>query len=87
MLSLKCMRPDLLLFERLAGAGALDLDSPEQPSEREVYGPHCGSRFLHRHSNMTKYEEKHAQHQQQITHQMRVSGRQVGGNQATFAHF
>ncbi len=37
---LKRMRPDLLLFERLEGAGPLDLDSLEHASERQVCKVH-----------------------------------------------
>ncbi len=34
------MRPDLLLFERLEGAGPLDLDSLEHASERQMCKVH-----------------------------------------------
>ena len=84
---LKRMRPDLLLFERLAGAGPLNLDSLEQGREqsrcaREVHIVEVG--FCMETAYMTKYQEKHAQHQQLITH---LEGGRLRGCQATFAHF
>ncbi len=65
----KRMRPDLLLFEGLAGAGPLNLDSLEQASERSQCKVHIVEvGFCMETAYMTKYQEKHAQHQQLSTH-------------------
>ncbi len=66
---LKRMRPDLLLFERLEGAGPLNLDSLEHASERRMCKVHVVEvGFCMETAYMTKYQEKHAQHHQLITH-------------------
>ncbi len=70
---LKRMRPDLLLFERLAGAGPLNLDSLEQASERsrcKVHIVEVGSCMET--AYMTKQQDRYAQHQQLI-----IAGGQV----------
>ncbi len=66
---LKRMRPDLLLFERLEGAGPLNLDSLEHANERRMCKVHVVEvGFCMETAYMIKYQEKHAQHQQLITH-------------------
>ncbi len=65
---LKRMRPDLLLFERLLGAGPLNLGSLERAGEGlscKVHIVEVG--FCMETAYMTKYQVKHAQHQQLIT--------------------
>ncbi len=53
---LKRMRPDLLLFERLEGAGPLDLDSLEHASERQVCKVHVVEvKFCMEPAYMTEY--------------------------------
>ena len=65
--ALKRMRPDLLLFERLEGAGPLD--SLEHASERRMCKVHVVEvGFCMETAYTTKYQEKHAQHQQLIIH-------------------
>ncbi len=68
---LKRMRPDLLLFQRLEGADPLNLDSllVEHASERWMCKVHVVEvGFCMETAYKTKYQEKHAQHQQLITH-------------------
>ncbi len=61
--------PDLLLFERLEGAGPLNLDSLEHANERRMCKVHVVEvGFCMETAYMIKYQEKHAQHQQLITH-------------------
>ncbi len=63
------MQPDLLLIEGLAGAGLLKLDRLEHASERrrcQVHIVEVG--YCMETAYMIKYQEKHAQHQQLITH-------------------
>ncbi len=66
---MKRMRPDLLLFERLAGAGPLNLDSLNQARQRSRCKVHIVEvGFCMETAYMTKYQEKHVQHQHLITH-------------------
>ena len=61
------MRPDLLLFERIAGIGAISLASLQQAAERQRCKVHVIEvGFCMETAYMSKFKEKHAQHQQLV---------------------
>ena len=64
---LRRTRPDLLLFERIAGSGAISLTSLQQNTERQRCKVHVIEvGFCMETAYLSKFKEKHAQHQQLI---------------------